>query len=76
MKQDTNNNLNLLYGDSKTIEDDTDHKTFTAKQIVLEKKKYTAKDKRLSKYIWGLGLDMNLTYFILICGMDMIKKEI
>jgi hypothetical protein len=72
MKQDTNRNLNLLYGDSKTIEDDTDHKTFTAKQIVLEKKKYTAKDKRLSKYIWGLGLEheSHLFHFNMWHGYD------
>ena len=58
MKQSNNNGkLNLLYGNPTNVKDDNDHKTITAKQVVIEKKKYTVKDKKLSKYTWGFGLE-------------------
>ena len=57
MKQNKNSNLNLLYGNPTDVKDDTDHKTITAKQVVIDKKKYTVKDKKLSKYTWGFGLE-------------------
>lgn len=57
MKQNKNSNLNLLYGNPTDIKEDTDHKTITAKQVVIDKKKYTVKDKKLSKYTWGFGLE-------------------
>ena len=41
MKQNKNSNLNLLYGNPTDVKDDTDHKTITAKQVVIDKKKYT-----------------------------------
>jgi hypothetical protein len=57
MKQNKNSNLNLLYGNPTDVKEDTDHKTITAKQVVIDKKKYTVKDKKLSKYTWGFGLE-------------------
>ena len=36
MKQNENSDLNLLYGNQTNIKEDTDHKTITAKQVVID----------------------------------------
>ena len=61
----TEREFNLFFGNSQ-IDDpsgDTDLVSETPQTIIEKKKSRTARDKKLNKYIWGLGLEHEVQFF-------------